>query len=100
MFRLPLVFLVIFCATNFLLAADSSLTIYNDNFAVVRGAVPLDLREGVTEVRFSDTTAHPEPSSVILRDPAGKISLQVLEQNYRADPVTQSLMLSLFEGQT
>jgi len=82
------------------LAADSSLTIYNDNFAVVRGTVPLELREGVTDVRFNDTTAHLEPSSVILRDPAGKVALQVLEQNYRADPVTQSLMLSLFEGQT
>ena len=83
-----------------MLAADSSLTIYNDNFAVVRGTVPLELREGVTDVRFNDTTAHLEPSSVILRDPAGKVALQVLEQNYRADPVTQSLMLSLFEGQT
>jgi hypothetical protein len=81
-------------------AADSSLTIYNDNFAVVRGTVPLELREGLNEVRFNDTTAHLEPSSVILRDPAGKIALQVLEQNYRADPATQSLMLSLFEGQT
>ncbi|CAN5272918.1 DUF4139 domain-containing protein [soil metagenome] len=81
-------------------AADSSLTIYNDDFAVVRGTVPLELREGISEVRFNDITAHLEPSSVILRDPTGKVPLQVLEQNYRADPVTQGLMLSLFEGQT
>ena len=81
-------------------AADSSLTIYNDNFAVVRGTVPLDLKEGVTEVRFNDTSAHLEPSSVIVRDPAGKVAFRVLEQNYRADPVSEGLMLSLFEGQT
>src|SRR6185503_13944328 len=80
--------------------ADSSLTIYNQDFAVVRQTLPLDLHEGMNEVRFSDTTAHLEPSSVILRDPEGKVPLQILEQNYRADPVTQSLMLSQFEGQT
>ena len=81
-------------------AADSSLTIYNQDFAVVRQTLTLDLHEGMNEVRFSDTTAHLEPSSVILRDPAGKVSLQILEQNYRADPVTQSAMLLQFEGQT
>ncbi|CAN5732418.1 DUF4139 domain-containing protein [soil metagenome] len=81
-------------------AADSSLTIYNDDFAVVRGTVPLELKAGITEVRFNDITAHLEPSSVILRDPAGKVPFQVLEQNYRADPVSQGMMLSLFEGQT
>jgi len=36
---------------------------------------------------------------VILRDPTGKHSLQIWEQNYRNDPVTQELLLSLFEGQ-
>jgi hypothetical protein len=81
-------------------AADSSLTIYNQDFAVVRQTVPLDLHEGLNEVHFSDTTAHLEPSSVVLRDPVGKVPLQILEQNYRADPVTLSSMLSQFEGQT
>jgi hypothetical protein len=41
-----------------------------------------------------------EPDSVILRDPTGKHPLQVLEQNYRADPVSDSLLLSLYEGKT
>ncbi|HJT82528.1 MAG TPA: hypothetical protein VJ719_15135 [Chthoniobacterales bacterium] len=82
------------------LAAPPALTIYNQNFAVVRDTVPLDLKAGVTEVRFSETTAHVETDSVILRDPAGKINLQILEQNYRNDPVSQELLLSLFEGKT
>ena len=51
-------------------------------------------------MRFTDTTTHLEPDSVILRDPAGKVAFQVLEQNYRADPVSQALLLSLFEGKT
>src|SRR5437899_11446972 len=43
---------------------------------------------------------HLEPDSVILRDPTGKQFIQVLEQNYRADPLSESLLLSLFEGKT
>ncbi len=86
--------------THLLVAAQSALTIYNQNFAVVRDTVPLDLKQGVNNVRFTETTAHLEPDSVILRDPAGKTSLQILEQNYRNDPVSQELLLSLFEGKT
>jgi len=82
------------------LAADPSLTIYNQNFAVVRDSVPLDLKESVNAVRFANATAHVEPDSVILRDPAGKHALRILEQNYRNDPVSQELLLSMFEGKT
>jgi hypothetical protein len=81
-------------------AAQPALTIYNQNFAVVRDLVPLDLKAGVNAVSFTETTAQLEPDSVILRDPRGKLQLQVLEQNYRNDPVSQELLLSLFEGKT
>jgi hypothetical protein len=80
--------------------AQPALTIYNQNFAVVRDSVPLDLKAGVNEVRYADATAQVEPDSVILRDPTGEHSLQILEQNYRNDPVSQELLLSLFEGKT
>ena len=80
--------------------AQPALTIYNQDFAVVRDTVPLDLKSGVNNVRYADATARVEPDSVILRDPAGKHSLQIWEQNYRNDPVTQELLLSLFEGKT
>ena len=68
--------------------AEPSLTIYNQNFAVVRQPLPLELRKGANEVRVTDITAHMEADSVILRDPAGKRAIQILEQNYRADPVS------------
>ena len=82
------------------LVAEPALTIYNQNFAVVRDSVPLDLKAGVNTVRYTDATAQVEPDSVILRDPTGEHSLQILEQNYRNDPVSQELLLSLFEGRT
>ena len=75
-----------------------ALTIYNQNFAVVRERVPLDLKAGVNSVSFSGATVHLEPDSVVLRDPAGKVSLRVLEQNYRADTISQGLLLALNEG--
>jgi hypothetical protein len=81
-------------------ASQPSLTIYNQNFAVVRDTVPLTLKAGENDVRYTDATAHVEPDSVILRDPTGKTSLQILEQNYRNDPVSQDLLLSLCEGKT
>ncbi len=81
-----------------LLGSQAALTIYNQNFAVVRDTVPVDLKQGVNNVRFTETTAHLEPDSVILRDPSGKTNLQILEQNYQNDPVSQELLLSLSEG--
>lgn len=79
--------------------AASTVTIYNQDFAVVRDHLRLDLKEGINDVRITDITAHMEADSVILRDPAGKRGLQILEQNYRADPVSEGLLLSLYEGQ-
>jgi len=76
-----------------------SLTIYNQKFGIVRQTVPLDLKAGVNHVTFSDITAHAEPDSVVLRDLRGG-GLRILEQNYRNDPISDGLLLSLFEGQT
>jgi hypothetical protein len=81
-------------------SGDRSLTIYNQNFAVVRQVVPLDLKAGVNHVTCNDITYHVEPSSVVLRDPTGKRQLRVLEQNYRADPISEGLLLAQYEGKT
>ena len=51
-------------------------------------------------INVNDITMHLEPDSVVLRDPSGKHTVNVLEQNYRADPVSQYSLLSLYEGRT
>ena len=76
-----------------------ALTIYNQNFFVAREHLPLDLTAGVNHVVFNGMTSHLEPDSVILRDLTGR-PLQILEQSYRNDPVSQELMLSFYEGKT
>jgi hypothetical protein len=80
------------------LIAEPALTIYNQNFAVIRERLSLDLKAGVNAVTFSGVTAQLEPDSVVLRDLAGKTTLRILEQSYRADTLSQGLMLSLYEG--
>ena len=75
-----------------------ALTIYNQNFAVVRQPIDLNLQVGSNRIQFADTTAHLEPDSVILRDPSGVHSLRILEQNYRNDPVTEARLLAAYEG--
>jgi hypothetical protein len=85
-------------AATALSPAQPALTIYNQNFATVRETIPLELKKGVNEIRFKDATAQVEPDSVILRDSKGGKVLTILEQTYRADPVSVALMLSLNES--
>ena len=82
------------------LAADPALTIYNQQFAVVRETIPLELKQGVNQLEFTGTTAQLEPESVMLRDPSGRRALRILEQSYRADPVSLDALLKRYEGQT
>ena len=82
------------------LAADPSLTLYNQHFAVVREIIPLALKQGVNQIEFTGATAQLEPDSVMLRDPSGNRVLQILEQNYRADPVSVDALMVLYEGKT
>ena len=84
--------------TAFAAAQGPALTIYNQDFAVVRDRVALDLQQGPNDVQFVGVTTHLEPDSVVLRDPTGKVELAILEQNFRADTISQGLLLSRHEG--
>lgn len=90
--------LAAFAASSLSLSAGPALTIYNQNFAVVREALPLDLKAGVNHLNFPGVTAEVEPDSVVLRDKDGKVALRILEQSYRADAASEGLLLALNEG--
>ena len=98
--RLSVAFIVVAAVVAVAWADAPAVTVYNQDFGVVRERIQLDLKAGVNDLTFNDITAHVEPSSVVLRDPLGQRQLQVLEQNYRADPLSQDLLLNVFEGQT
>lgn len=92
--------LLLALANPALLLAQPSLTIYNQNFALVRDHVPLDLKAGENVVPYTGVTAQLEPDSVVLRDPAGKVPLHIYSQSYRADTLNVGYMLQLNEGKT
>jgi hypothetical protein len=94
--RLALLSLVSFSAVAAF--AQPALTVYNQGFAVVRERVPLDLRAGENTVTFTGATALLEPDSVVLRDPAGRVPVRILEQSYRADVMSEGVLLKLNEG--
>jgi hypothetical protein len=78
----------------------TALTIYNQNFAVARATVDLDLHPGSNEVTTTQVTSQLEPDSVVLRDPSGKPSFSISEQNYDSALVSQDWMLQHYEGKT
>lgn len=77
-----------------------ALTIYNQNLAVVRTTVDLNLKSGDNEVTTTKVTSQLEPDSVVLRDRAGRHPVQIEEQNYDAAIATQQWMLEKYEGRT
>lgn len=83
-----------------LFAAETALTVYNQNFALVRDLMDLSLEKGVNDVTYNGATLSLEPDSVILRDRAGKTKLSILEQSYRKDVASQGMLLAMFEGKT
>lgn len=80
--------------------AGTHLTIYNDDFAVARTTVPLNLHTGLNDVLTTSVTSHLEPDSVVLRDPSTHNPIPVLEQNYDAGVVNQKWLLEKYEGKT
>lgn len=81
-------------------AGATALTIYNQDFAVARTTVDLDLKAGTNQVTTTNVTTMLEPDSVVLRDPAGKIAFKVDEQNYDAGVIDQNSLLQKYEGKT
>ena len=81
-------------------APAAALTIYNQDFAVARTTIDLDLRAGRNEVSTNQVTTQLEPDSVVLRDVTGKSMFQIAEQDYDAAVVTQDWLLNKYEGKT
>lgn len=90
----------VLAATTLSSSAEVALTIYNQSLALVRDTVPINLEGKSTAVTYDRATAQVAPDSVVLRDPTGKTSFTLREQSYRNDPVSQGLLLSLFEGKS
>jgi len=73
-----------------------ALTVYNQNFAVVKDVRRLDIPKATSEIRFRDVAKQIDPTSVhfkSLTDPEGTT---VLEQNYEFDLVSADKVLDKY----
>jgi len=77
---------------------ETQLTVYNQNFGVVKEKLSLDLKKGENDVPLSNLASQLEPASVILRDTANPGALKILEQNFEPEPLSQGKLLSKYEG--
>jgi len=75
--------------------ADTEVTVYNNNLALVKERRTLDLKSGVNRVEYTDVAALIDPTSVIFEDTKSK-DTAVLEQNYEYDLVSNQKLLNKF----
>jgi hypothetical protein len=75
------------CSTGFAEPQKSgeqgtALTIYNDNFAVVRESRQMSFEKGLNTAKFADVASAIDPTSVNFRCLSAPGAVSVLEQNY------------------
>ncbi len=77
-----------------------SLTIYNQNFAVVRENRQINLKEGVNFVRYEDVAAQIDPTSISFKSLTAPNAVAVREQNYQYDLLNPVSILNKSVGKT
>ena len=74
----------------------TELTIYNQNFGVVKQTRDINLEEGLSTVMISDVAKLIDPTSVSIKDLTG--DMQVLEQDYLYDLVNKQKIYEKYIG--
>ncbi len=77
---------------------DISVTVYNQDFGVVKQSLELDLKKGENIISVSDIARHLQQDSVILKDKNNSRVFKILEQNFEAEPLSEDLLLYKNEG--
>ena len=75
------------------------ITVYNQDFGLVREVRTMDLGRGPGEIEFRDVAGQIEPYTVSVRAMDGR-RLRVLEQNYRYDLLSPEQLLRKYVGRT
>lgn len=73
---------------------EVSLTVYNQNFAVIKDVRTAELEKGLNKIDFDETPTSIISESVRVKFPKGEVN--VLEQNFEYDLINSDKMLSKF----
>jgi hypothetical protein len=76
-----------------------SITVYNQNFGLVREVRALDLARGPVALEYADVASGIQPETVHVL-PLGRSSLRLLEQNYQYDLLNPQKLLEKYVGRT
>ncbi len=77
---------------------DVSITVYNQNFGLVREVREIDIGTGALNLEFRDVASRLQPQTVHIKSLSGEGNFEVLEQNYRYDLLTPSKLLEKYVG--
>jgi hypothetical protein len=77
-------------------ADEVALTVYNQDFALVREVRSIELSKGTETVRFKDVAARIDPTSVRFKSLTAPDQVFILEQNYEYDLVSSGKLLQKY----
>lgn len=96
------IFLILFFVALSVIAhteesSDLSLTVYNDNFALVRDVRNVNLSGGVNSIEVTDVAALLDPTSVHFKALSGPL-VNLMEQNFDYDLMSGDKLMSKYIG--
>ena len=102
MFKKSTIVVIILSITLPAMAVDEkikpgvAITIYNNNFAVVKERREMQFNKGVNTVKFTDVASLIDPTSVIFKSLTDADAVSILEQNYEYDLVNTASLLKRY----
>ncbi|MFH1008339.1 MAG: DUF4139 domain-containing protein [Candidatus Latescibacterota bacterium] len=91
--------IMLLCAFASVAAGQISLTVYNDDLALVKDVRELALKKGTNDLKFGDVSAQIDPTSVHFQSLTAPDQVALLEQNYEYDLVNAPRMLEKYVDQ-
>lgn len=76
-----------------------SLTVYNQNLALVREVRQLEFKKGTNEIKFLDVASQIDPTSVHFQALNTRGQVAIMEQNYQYDLVSSEKLLQKYIDQ-
>ncbi len=96
--------LLIFPSSLFALESTSAdrknleLTVYNDNFALVKEVRQVSLQAGAQAIQYSDVSRYITPETIQVRSLNAPSELNILEQNYQGQTLNSQALLDRYVG--
>lgn len=92
------IFVLSFLLFQSVFVYSASVTIYNDNFALVKDVKEFDIKKGQQVIEIDDVSAKIDPTSVLPKFLSDADKIIIYEQNYDFDLVSSSKLLQKYIG--